>query len=179
MTATLEPSEVVGLKEALKVLNTLDKSLRREITKDFKQIMQPVIVSAIGFVPATEPPLSGMKYAWHPKGGQDIMSWKADRVKKNLKAFTSGKKVRDTGLGFKQNLAVFGMKWSGPQASIFDMAGKASPGSPLARALTAKYGSPSRAMWKAYERAELGVQQDVKQLVDKVMREASRLTKGN
>ena len=32
--------EVEGLKEALKELNTIDKKLRREITRDFKKIVQ-------------------------------------------------------------------------------------------------------------------------------------------
>ena len=34
--------EVVGVKDALKILNSMDKSLRREITADFKKIMEGV-----------------------------------------------------------------------------------------------------------------------------------------
>ena len=43
MTEVSAKIEVVGLKEALKTLNKIDKSLRREITKDYKKIVQPVI----------------------------------------------------------------------------------------------------------------------------------------
>ena len=58
--------EVVGLKDALKILNSMDKSLRREITKDFKSIMDPVVKDAIQLVP-TDAPLSGMSRVWITK----------------------------------------------------------------------------------------------------------------
>ena len=43
--------EFSGLKEALKELNTIDKKLRRQITKDFKQIVQPVVGKAESMLP--------------------------------------------------------------------------------------------------------------------------------
>ncbi len=167
--------EVVGLKEALKTINTLDKQLRRQITKDFKIIVAPVIADAISILPTGKAPLSGMARSWKGKSGRDIMSWDASRPPKNIKAFTSGKKVRDAPGGFRQNLATFGIKWVGPQGSIFDMAGQASPNSRLAKALTAKYGLPSRAIWKAFNNADDMVEFEVKQLVKKVMLDANRL----
>ncbi len=166
--------EVVGLKDALKILNSMDKSLRREITSEFKSIMDPVIKDAVQLVP-TDAPLSGMSRVWITKSNTELLPWSNVKASRQIKAFTSGKKVRDTGLGFKQNLAVFGMKWTGPGAQIFDMAGKAKPGSELAKSLTAEYGSPSRAMWKAYERNSDVVQNNVKALVNRVMVEANRL----
>ena len=60
--------EVVGLKEALKTLNKIDKSLRREITKDYKKIVQPVIDDAKNLVP-TKAPLSGMARAYKYRSG--------------------------------------------------------------------------------------------------------------
>ena len=33
---------VVGVKDALRVLNSIDKQARRDLTKDFKQITAPV-----------------------------------------------------------------------------------------------------------------------------------------
>jgi hypothetical protein len=55
------------------------------------------------------------------------------------------------------------------------MAGKAKSGSPMAQALTERYGSPSRAMWKAYERKANDVHDKIRDLVDRVMREANRM----
>jgi len=156
--------EVLGLKEALKELNTMDKKLRRQITRDFKQIVQPVLGKAESMLP-TGAPLSGMARSWIGKSGADIMSWNDARVRKNLKAFTSGKKVRDAPGGFKQNLGVFGIRWLGPQATALDMLANGV----MADNLTDRFGPPSRIIYRAYESASDEVQQQVKDLVNKVM----------
>jgi hypothetical protein len=157
--------EVVGLKEALKELNTMDKKLRREITRDFKKIVQPVLGKAESMLP-NNAPLSGMARSWQGKSGADIMSWNDARVRRNIKAFTSGKKVRDAPGGFKQNLGVFGIKWLGPQATALDMLAKGV----MADNLTERFGPPSRIIYKAYDSASDEVQQQVKDLVNKVMK---------
>ena len=108
--------EFTGLKVALGELNQMDKKLRRQITKDFKQIVQPVVGKAESMLPSGAP-LSGMARSWKGKSGADIMSWQDARVKRNLKAFTSGKKIREAPGGFSQNVGVFGIRWSGPQAT--------------------------------------------------------------
>ena len=140
--------EVLGLKEALKELNTMDKKLRRQITRDFKQIVQPVVGKAESMLPQG-PPLSGMARSWTGKSGADIMSWNDTRVRKNLKAFTSGKKVRDAPGGFRQNLGVFGIRWLGPQATALDMLAKGV----MADNLTDRFGPPSRIIYRAYDSA--------------------------
>lgn len=157
--------EVLGLKEALKELNTMDKKLRRQITRDFKQIVQPVVGKAESMLPQG-PPLSGMARSWTGKSGADIMSWNDTRVRKNLKAFTSGKKVRDAPGGFRQNLGVFGIRWLGPQATALDMLAKGV----MADNLTDRFGPPSRIIYRAYDSASDEVQQQVKELVNKVMK---------
>lgn len=161
--------EVVGLKEALKELNDIDKKLRRQVTKDFKEIMQPVLTEAISRLPSG-PPLSGMARSWTGKSGAELMAWDDGKVQKNIKAFTSGKKIRDTGFGFKQNIAAFGIRWAGPQATQFDQGRKGA----LAAQLTRRYGSPSRLIWRAYETKRSEVEQGVKDLVSNVMRQVGR-----
>ena len=156
--------EFTGLKVALGELNQIDKKLRRQITKDFKAIVQPVVGKAESMLPSGAP-LSGMARSWKGKSGADIMSWQDARVKRNIKAVTSGKKVRDTPMGFKQNVGVFGIRWNGPQATIFDMAAKGL----MADNLTAKYGQPSRIIYRAYESASNHVEYQVQQLVNRVM----------
>jgi hypothetical protein len=157
--------EVQGLKEALKELNTIDKKLRREITRDFKKIVQPVLGKAESMLP-TGAPLSGMAKSWKGKSGADIMSWNDARVRRNIKAFTSGKKVRDAPGGFRQNLGVFGIRWLGPQATALDMLAKGV----MADNLTDRFGPPSRIIYKAYDSASEEVEQQVKDLVNKVMK---------
>ena len=157
--------EFSGLKDALAELNKIDKSLRRQITKDFKQIVQPVVDRAQSQLPSGAP-LSGMAYKWTGKSGADIMSWQDSRMKRNIKAFTSSKKVRETSSGAKQNLGIFGVKWAGPQAVIFDMLSTGQ----LGESLTAKYGGPSRIIYKAYESASNDVDRQIKELVNRVMK---------
>jgi hypothetical protein len=143
----------------------MDKKLRREITRDFKKIVQPVLGKAESMLP-NNAPLSGMARSWQGKSGADIMSWNDARVRRNIKAFTSGKKVRDAPGGFKQNLGVFGIKWLGPQATALDMLAKGV----MADNLTNRFGPPSRIIYKAYDSASDEVQQQVKDLVNKVMK---------
>ena len=165
MTSELGPIEVVGLKQALAQLNTIDKKLRRQITTDFKAIVDPVLVEARRNIP-DDAPLSGMARPWTGKSGAELMAWDAKKVNKNLKAFTSGKKVRDAPGGFRQNLATFGIRWGGPQATLFDMARKGN----LSQSLQAKYGPPSRVIWRAYEAQKDLVDKEVRDLVNRVMK---------
>lgn len=160
--------EVLGLKEALKELNRIDPKLRRQITKDFKQIAQPIVKGAQASLPSG-PPLSGMARSWKGKSGTELMSWMDDRVSKNLKAFTSGKKVRDSFTGYRQNLGVFGVRWAGPQATIFDMAAEGA----LSRNLTAKFGQPSRVIYRAYNAGYEDVNRQMTELVNKVMQQTN------
>jgi hypothetical protein len=157
--------EVLGLKEALRELNTIDKKLRREITRDFKQIVQPVITDAKSMLPSGAP-LSGMARSWKGKSGADIMSWSDARVRKNLSAFTNAKKVREAPSGRMQNLGVFGVRWKSPQATIFDLGREGI----LGQNLTNRFGNPSRVLYKAYESASADVERQVKELVNKVMK---------
>ena len=165
MTSELAPIEAVGLKDALAQLNKIDKKLRRSITTEFKAIVDPVLEEAKRRLP-DKAPLSGMARSWTGNSGAELMNWQPDKVAKNIKAFTSGKKVRDAPGGFKQNLAVFGIRWGGPQATLFDMARKGT----LSQSLQARYGSPSRIIWRAYEAQDAQVNNQVRDLVNKVMK---------
>jgi hypothetical protein len=165
VTSELAPIEVVGLKDALAQLNKIDKKLRRSITTEFKAIVDPVLEEAKRRIP-DKAPLSGMARSWTGNSGAELMNWQSDKVNKNLKAFTSGKKIREAPGGFKQNLAVFGIRWGGPQATLFDMARKGN----LSQSLQARFGSPSRIIWRAYEAQDAEVNNQVRDLVNKVMK---------
>jgi len=59
--------EVVGLKEAIKELNRMDKTLRRQITRDYKAIVGPIAQdakAAIDQIP--DQPMSGWARNWNP-----------------------------------------------------------------------------------------------------------------
>ena len=161
--------QVAGLKDALKELNGINKKLRRDVTTNFQKIVKPVITEAKSRLP-DEAPLSGMARSWTGNSGVELMHWDEKRVERNLKAFTSAKNVRDRGFGMVQNLAVFGIRWAGPQATAFEVLRNGSLGAQLTR----RYGTPSRLIWRAYETRKNEVEQQVKDLAADVMRQVGR-----
>ena len=161
--------EVVGLKDALKTLNKIDKSLRREITKDYKRIVQPVIDDANKVVPAGVP-LSGMARNWSTKSGFKMLPWMPG-MKQKIAAKINTRNIKEYG-GNKSNVGTFLIQWKGATGTMFDMSMEGA----LGRQLTARYGSRSRVMWKAYTQRETDVMSEMEQLVKRVMDEANRET---
>ena len=162
--------EVVGLKDALKTLNKIDKSLRREITKDYKKIVQPVIDDANNLVP-TGVPLSGMARNWSTKSGFKMLPW-IPGFKQKIAAKINTRNIKEYA-GNKSNVGTFLIQWQGATGTMFDT----SMSGPLGRALTARYGRSSRVMWKAYEKRDGDVMSEMEKLVKRVMDEANRETK--
>ena len=162
--------EVVGLKDALKTLNKIDKSLRREITKDYKKIVQPVIDDANNLVPSNAP-LSGMARNWSTKSGFKMLPW-IPGFKQKIAAKINTRNIKEYA-GNKSNVGTFLIQWQGATGTMFDT----SMSGPLGRALTARYGSASRVMWKAYEKRDGDVMSEMEKLVKRVMDEANRETK--
>lgn len=186
--------EVKGVKEALAILNALDKSTRRQITRDFATIAAPMVQEAKRLLPG-DAPMSGWNRAYNVGGreralarqaarfanpnrgrvrefavtassGESLLPWNANAERRSIKAFTSGS---------KKKAAVFGMKWNDRTATLFDMSGHATTprGEQMINVLSTRYGSPSRIMWKAYEMSANDIQEQLRQLVEKIMNESS------
>jgi hypothetical protein len=78
--------EVVGLKEALKELNRFDKSLRRQITRDYKQVVKPIERDAKAAIQQLgKEPLSGWSRAWNPANARKPRQWKVAGGKRRVK----------------------------------------------------------------------------------------------
>ncbi len=171
--------EVVGIKEALRELNKIDKVARRQITKDYKELVAPVINTAQSLTPSA-PPLSGMGYRWNPGNRGDVFPWDGVKVDKGMKAFVSGKKPRQFG-GFTSHLATFGIRWSAPGADVAEMSGKGNvptaKGREMVQALSARYGQPGRFLWKAYTQHQQDVLAGMERLVKDVMRQVNERLK--
>ena len=156
--------EIAGLKEAIKALNDIDKSARRKLTRDYKEICQPVIDQAKRNIPS-KPPISGWARNWNPANagnsgsGRKVtdawaeverqerrrqrrelpgaLPWDQGAAERNIKARVSTKKPREAlveGRTFMANLAVFTIAWSGATNAIFDLAGRTSRGATKAGA---------------------------------------------
>ena len=165
---------VYGIKEALKELNKIDKSLRREITKDYKQVVKSVIDDAKAAVPSSAP-LSGMNRQWKTKSGHEIIGdggWSQAMSRKFLVAKISTRRVREY-RGDKVNVGTFRLVWAGVANATFDMAGRKATGA-MARNLARRWGSASRVMWPSYEKNKSQVDADMLRLCERVMNEVNR-----
>lgn len=166
--------EVAGVKEALAALNRIDKSARRELTRNYKKIVQSVVDDAQQAVPLGDP-ISGFGRKWTTKSGFQMLPW--GLVQDTVVAGVSGKKVREFS-GFLTNLATFYVRFQGPTATLFDMGGKGKvptpQGNQMVKALSEKFRPPSRVLWPAYERNADNVVKAVKQLVDDLMQRVQK-----
>ena len=74
MTSVYSEIKVMGLKEAIKALNDIDKKARRQLTKDYKRIVDPVIKEAKRRVPG-DGPISGWERNWKTRSGRQVLPW--------------------------------------------------------------------------------------------------------
>ena len=166
--------QIYGVKAALKELNTIDTKLRRQVTKDYKQIVSSVLADAKAAMPS-QAPLSGMDRGWKTKSGFEIIpkdGWSTATAQKMLAAKINTKKVKEF-RGTKVNVGTFRIVWTGTANTIFDIAGRKSSGSFIDR-LNARYGRASRVLWPAYEKNKTQVEQEMIALVEGVMKEVNR-----
>jgi hypothetical protein len=109
--------KVYGVKAALKELNKINPSLRRQFTKRYKDIVKPVLKQAKIDFPKS-PPLSGMGRPHTRLGG-----WDGGLVAKGVVA-----KI-DTRKGRSDNVGAFFIVQKTGWGSIYDIAGRKNPGS--------------------------------------------------
>ena len=182
--------QVTGVKEALAYLNGVDKTYRREITRQYAAIVEPIVKDAQSHLP-TSAPMSGWRRKYSVGGqekaqakGQtsrlvgrgtqrdnfsrafdeatDLLPWDGARQAKLIKPWVSGKKTKAN---------TFGLKWNSKSAALFDLSGRAKTpqGEQMITILGARFGSPSRVMWKSYERADDELQANMRKLIEEIM----------
>lgn len=189
--------EVVGIKDALRALNDIDKSARRDLTKRYKEVVSGVVAAIRAALPK-QPPLSGFARDWDPSRRRPVASstFKRDVVagldaqarrssganailpyyfkNKDVQAGVSGKKPRRHSAGFYTNLATFYIRAKNPAIELFDMAGKAGGtterGQLMIDKLSSRFGRPSRVLWPTYEKHKDSVLDAVQKIVDDLMR---------
>jgi hypothetical protein len=167
--------QVRGIKEDLRTIQKLDKTIRREITRDYKRIVEKPIAEIKGALP-TSVPLSGFARKWTTKSGYQMLPWDVSLAPKGIKPFVSGKAPKEFG-GITRNLAVFGIKWKAAQATLFDMSRQSNTpqGYWMVRGLNNRFGVASRVMWRNYEKYADEVEREIEILVDGIAKTADQL----
>ena len=170
--------EAVGLKDALRELNSLDKRARRQITKDFKQVLAPDVDYGRQLIPDEITVPSGMLRKWQP-GRYQIFPYKQTGLKFDSKI--SGKRPREYA-GYTKNLATLSVYLKGAGDVVVDLAGVGTTisekGAAMVAALNKKLGrTPSRITWRAYDARDDDVNRGLQEVIDKVGQEIDRAKK--
>lgn len=165
--------QIFGIKEALKEINTFDKRLRQQITKDYEQIVQPAITDATHTINQIgQAPMSGWNRRWRPNDRR-VLPWNTNTAAKLVKAKINTAKVKQYA-GRDLNLAVFSLQLTGAANSIFAVAGRNSNGKTpqgaiMIQVLRERFGAPSRVLWPAYMKNQREIEANMGQLVKKIM----------
>lgn len=152
--------EVVGIKDTLKDLRTLNPEMRKQFARDAKQIAAPITNEAKGNYPQL--PLRGMKYRWRQRG-RDLLPWDARRARSGVTVKIDAGRRRD---------GVITIIQKDPAASIIEFA---SNNNKLGRSLsTLAWGTPARVMWPAADNHLKDVTREMVQAIDKVADDLNR-----
>ena len=170
--------EVAGVKEALKLINTVDKSVRRKITKNYQAIMADTVTAVRAGVPGNNPPpISGFGRSWTTKTGFQVFPWNGVVSKEGVKSGTSGKQPREFA-GYTRHLAAFYIRWAGTQAVVYDMAGKKGANG-ISEGLAKKgWGNASRLMWPTILEQMPNIEDKLDDLVKDIMVKYSAALEG-
>ena len=178
--------QVTGVKESLKLLNRLAPDLRRQITKDYKTITQPMVNAARSATPA-DPPLTGMNRKWRKVTGGVWNNANVDR-KITVKIDTRRARKRNAIQGAQyETLSAFLFQSNEVYGIIFDMAGRNQAtdrgfqnrtyhgqeyrytwNNTMIKNLNAKWGMASRYMWPTAEKYQPEMEDAIRDLTARI-----------
>jgi len=163
--------QATGLKEALRDLGKLDPALRREIGKDIRQVVKPLVDTINGRVPGNAP-LSGMNH-------NGRTGWRRRRTV--VTKVDARKPRRHVNRPNYSTLSVVRVGTRDAPTAIVDMAGKAGGSSSRARPGRARPnfsgalgGTPSRFLWPAADRNLGAIERNLEDITKRIQFEANK-----
>jgi len=151
--------EVLGVKQVLRDLKTIDLEARKQFAKDAKQIAAPIVVAAQGRYPAQV--LSGMKYRW-TQNGRQLLPWDQRKARRGVTVKVDAGKRSD---------GVVTIIQKDPAAAIIEFAADSRLGRSLS---TLAWGAPARVMWPSAEAHVTDVQAEIAKAIDEVAKTINR-----
>jgi hypothetical protein len=177
--------QVFGIKEDLKTLNKLAPDLRRQITKDYRALMQPTISDARNLLPAGigQTVMRGFGRKW-----RHIFPWDKAIANRNItvKIDTRRARKKNMNLGAQyETLSAFIIQQKNPAGIVFDIAGRGGKSSStqkrkgvnfdwnntLIENMDKTFGKASRSMWPAIEKNTDNIEAAIKQITEEVERQ--------
>ena len=169
--------EYDGLKQALREIGKIDPALRRQITKDIKSAMDPLVSAIKDSIPSS-PPLTGQKH-------NGRTAWKNESKNIVVKVDTRKARKRNISAGAEyESISTVRITAKGAALSMTDMAGRGPNRSrntnPLrarpnfAADLTSKLRTPSRFVWARSDDYLDAITRRVDEIVIEVMNDANK-----
>jgi hypothetical protein len=176
--------EVYGIKEDLKTLNKLAPDLRRQITKDYRALMQPTISDARNNLPAGigQTVMRGFGRKW-----RHIFPWDKAVANRNITVKIDTRRARkrnmDKGAQY-ETLSAFLIQQKNPAGIVFDIAGRGGKSSStqkrkgitydwnntLIENMDRVFGKASRSMWPAVENNTDNIETAIRNISEEVER---------
>ena len=176
--------QVYGIKEDLKTLNKLAPDLRRQITKDYRALMQPTISDARNNLPAGigQTVMRGFGRKW-----RHIFPWDKAVANRNITVKIDTRRARkrnmDKGAQY-ETLSAFLIQQKNPAGIVFDIAGRGGKSTSTQKRKGATYdwnntlienmdrvfGKASRSMWPAVENNTDNIESAIRNITEDVER---------
>jgi hypothetical protein len=169
--------EYDGLKQALREIQKVDPALRRQITKDIKNAMTPLLSAIKDSIPSSAP-LQGQKH-------NGRTGWKAESKNVTIKVDTRKARSRNLAKGAQfESVGTVKITAKGAALSMTDMAGRgpnqtrnknplrARPN--FAQDLTSKLRTPSRFVWARSDDYLDEITRNVDKIVIEVMDQTNK-----
>ena len=176
--------QVYGIKEDLKTLNKLAPDLRRQITKDYRALMQPTISDARNNLPAGigQTVMRGFGRKW-----RHIFPWDKAVANRNITVKIDTRRARkrniDKGAQY-ETLSAFLIQQKNPAGIVFDIAGRGGKSTStqkrkgvtydwnntLIENMDRVFGKASRSMWPAVENNTDNIESAIRNITEDVER---------
>lgn len=183
-----KPIQIIGIKEDLKRLNKLAPDLRRDITKNYRAFMAPVIADARSNMPTGigQTQMRGFGRKW-----RHIMPWDKAVANRGITVKIDTRKARKKNLqnGVQyETVGAFIIQQKNPAGIVFDIAGRGGRSTSSQTRKGIKYDwnntlienlaktfptNPSRTMYPAVEKNKDNIEAAIKNITEQVERQLS------
>ena len=177
--------QVYGIKEDLKTLNKLAPDLRRDITKSYRALTQPIISDARNNLPAGigQTVMRGFGRKW-----RHIFPWDKAIANRSITVKIDTRRARkrnlDKGAQY-ETLSAFLVQQKNPAGIVFDIAGRGGRSSStqkrkgitydwnntLIENMEKTFGKASRSMYPAVEKNSDNIEAAIKTITEEVERQ--------
>lgn len=161
--------EVEGVAKSLKILRSLDSELAKDVRRQLRTSVKPVVHQAKQNLPGQALTNWG---PWMAPRGRNL-AYDGRTVKRGILAVQQTTAKRTRRGGYKP-IALLELQNKTPAGAAFELAGAFDPDSTFNRNIARKHGRPKRVLFKAWDDRGDNVDQDIEDAVNRIEREITQ-----